>query len=196
MKLFYSPTSPSARKVRIVIDEIGIPGVRPILVNPFADPGELNVHNPLDKVPALVTDAGETLYDSPVICEYLDAQFGGQLFPEGAARWPALRTQALTDGIMDAVVAIRLESLRPPERRLEPTRSLAAVQRGLAAIAPSPPNPLEHGFTIAHIGVICALGYLDLRLSAHPWREAHPNLGAWYATMLKRPSVHLTRHPN
>lgn len=192
MKLFYSPTSPFVRKVRLAADALGLTDrIELVTTDAFASKRELLAVNPLSKIPALVTDDGTALFDSPVICEYLDAQVDGiSLFPEGAGRWRALRTQALADGMMDATVLTRLESLRPEAQRSEAfvARQTAAVGRGLELLDAEVPE----GFDIGAIAVGCALGYLDLRLASLDWRASHPALAAWFADVSERPAMKTT----
>ena len=126
MKLRYSTTSPFVRKVHVLAIETGqidkIELVKTNTGDPNSDHGK---DNPLNKVPALALDDGSKLYDSRVICEYLDAQSGGKFFPPvGPARWTALRRQALADGMADAAVLRMMESSKPENlRSAEPTRS-------------------------------------------------------------------------
>jgi glutathione S-transferase len=120
MQLYYSATSPYVRKVRVVAIEKGLDGdIELIEAMPWPDPSLIATQNPLGKVPALVLDDGTALYDSPVICEYLDTLGEGNrlLPPVGPARWRSLRIQALADGIMDAAVSIVLERRRSAELR-------------------------------------------------------------------------------
>jgi len=135
MKLRFSPTSPYVRKVRIVALEAGI-DLELIPTAPWAPDTDLPKDNPLGKVPALLTDGGEAIYDSPVICEYLDSQHSGRkLIPAaGGERWRQLCLQALADGILDAAVSARIELAMRPEDKRWPQwveRQNAAVLRGL-----------------------------------------------------------------
>ncbi len=192
MKLHYSPTSPYVRKVMIVALESGQAGrLEKAAVN-MADPNAAYTKdNPLAKVPALVTDDGLALFDSPVICEYLDAQHTGtKLFPPpGPARWKALRFQALADGLLDAALLRRYETQRPQnlqsqewadKQKLKMTRALDVLEAEAA--------DLEGPLTIGSITVGCALGYLDLRFAAERWRQGRPRLAAWYEKTAQRKS--------
>jgi glutathione S-transferase len=191
MKLFYSAASPFVRKVlacaiaREIDDQIEL-----VPTNANASPPDLLAANPLSKVPCLITDDGVALYDSPVICEFLDTLDGNiPLFPRGSgARLTALKLQALGDGIMDAAVLRRGESLRPPEaaRDAVMARQKAAVDRALAVLEQEPPHPSQDIGTIA---VACALGYLDFRFGHEPWRPAHPRLTQWFAAFSQHPSM-------
>ncbi len=191
MKLYYSPTSPYVRKVVACAIARGINGqIRRIETNPHVSPPELLADNPLSKVPCLVTEDGLALFDSPVICEYLDSV--GDVIPlfpsHGAARWRALRFQAMGDGIMDAAVARRMEQGRPQEeaRMAAMDRQASAIVRTLDMLEAEPPaNHLD----IGAITVACALGYLDLRFAAEAWREGRPKLAQWLGSMQQRPEI-------
>jgi glutathione S-transferase len=195
MKLYSSPTSPYVRKVLVLAYEAGLePRIERIfrLSFPTAVNEELASQNPLAKVPTLITDAGEALYDSPVICEYLDGLHDGpRLFPSGEARWPALKLQALGDGLLDAAVLCRYERvLRPAEKRWpeweagqqEKIRRALDVLEGEAAHLAGP-------LTIGQISVACALGYLDFRFAAENWWRGRASLVAWYEPFSQRPSM-------
>jgi glutathione S-transferase len=148
--------------------------------------------NPLSKIPTLVLDDGTSLYDSRVIAEYLDTLHGGpRLFPaEGAARWPALRRQALGDGLMEINVLRVTEQRRPREAQSE--GHLAAFRLKTAAVLDlleadglDPAGAPD----IGHITIGCALAHLDFRFAADAWRTGHPRLSAWYAAFAERPSM-------
>ena len=192
MKLFYSPTSPFVRKVMAcaIAREID-KQITLIPTNPHVSPAELLAVNPLSKVPALVTEDGVTLFDSPVICEYLDSV--GDLAPmfprEGSPlRWHALRLQALGDGLLDAAVLRRGESTKPQEagRDAVIARQKVAVERALAALDAEVPG--RH-VDIGYLTVGCALGYLDLRFAVEDWRVGHKRLAAWYETAVTNPAL-------
>src|SRR5689334_10879110 len=122
MRLWQNPASPFARKVRVVVRETGAAGrieEIAVAVSPVNANADLAAQNPLVKIPALQTDDGAVLYDSAVICEYLDSlNAGTKLFSTGKAHWDALRLQALCDGILDAAVLCRYETfIRPAEYR-------------------------------------------------------------------------------
>lgn len=195
MKLLYAPTSPYVRKVMAVAHETGqTEFVEPVftLANPVAVNDGLNAHNPLGKIPVLITPDG-LLFDSRVICEYLDARSNGnRVFPkDGPARWKALRQQALADGLLDAALSARYERVsRPEEKQWSGWRDaqLAKIRRALVAME----KDLPEEATIGAIGYGCALGYIDFRFSDIDWRSAHPLLGAWFEAFRERPSMHLT----
>jgi len=192
MKLRYSATSPYVRKVTVTVQELGLDSKVERLPTSAWDPKtDLGQINPLGKVPALVTDDGMSLYDSPVICEYLDSLVGGRLFPPGGPdRWTALRRQALADGVMDAGVSARLELQRPAGEKSATwiERQRAAIARSLDALE-AEAGKLGDAVTIGHIAVGCALGYLDFRFAADEWRKGRPKLAAWFDGFAKRPSM-------
>ena len=178
MKLFFSPTSPYVRKVRITAIELGLEDqIELILSNPWENPPELADANPLGKVPALMISDKEILFDSPVICEYLDSlNKEVALFPApGGLRWDALRLQALADGILDAAVMIRLDSLRPEAEQYSDVRirQINVIRRALISLC-SEMTRLIGPVTIGQIAVACALGYLDFRLPEEDWHSVHP----------------------
>ncbi len=197
MRLYYSPNSPYARKARIVIHELGLASrVQSVLVKLPAD-AEFRAVNPLGKIPALVLDDNTVIYDSPVICEYLDVLGRGRFFPrEGGERWRALTLQALGDGLADAVVR------RNQERRLpEANRSASVIQHQTNAVesafraldlgcASFPSEP-----TIGEVAVCCAIGYLDLRVPEDGWRDRSRRLARWLAVFSRRPSGGATTPP-
>jgi len=194
VKLYHSPASPYVRKVRICAITRGIDGqIELVPCNPNLSPAALLADNPLSKVPTLVTDDGAALFDSPVICEYLDS-LGEALpmFPDhGAARWRALKQQAMGDGILDACVPRRMEMQRPQDegRAGVVARMRAAVERTLDALEAEPPHK---AVDIGSITVACALGYLDFRFPREPWRPARPKLAAWFEAFSQDKAVAAT----
>jgi glutathione S-transferase len=203
MKLRVNRASPFARKARILAREAGLTArVEEIEtpVSPVAPNDALARDNPLVKIPALVTDAGETLYDSRVICEYLDTLHAGRKFFPGACpqRFAALRRQALTDGILDAAVlcryemAVRPEALRWSEWTEGQKRKILGGLDALEAEAGS----WGDAFEIGQIGAACVCGYLDFRFADLNWRAGRPRLAAWFARASQRASVHDTAPPS
>jgi glutathione S-transferase len=194
MKLRYSTTSPFARKCLVVAMECGLEaGLELVATNAFAPDTDLPRDNPLGKVPCLTTAGGEALFDSPVICEYLDSLHdGARLFPaSGGARWAQLRLQALADGILDAAVLKRVETaMRPEDKRWTGwiERQGAAITRALDVLEQEC-GGWGGDFLIGQITVACALGYLDLRFKDEDWRMGRPALAAWHAKAAERPSV-------
>lgn len=191
MKLAFSPASPYVRKVSACAIARGIEGQIENWRIGTTDP-VLKTVNPLSKVPTLVTDDGVALFDSPVICEYLDSigTAPGLFPPAGPARWAALRQQALGDGIMDASQPRRREVALPQD---EGRASWIALQAGKVVMAldvlEAEAESLGNLTTIGEITIGCALGYLDFRFPHEPWRPGHPKLAAWYERVQALPPL-------
>jgi glutathione S-transferase len=191
MKLAYSPASPYVRKVTACAIGRGIDGQIERWKVGTTDPALLEF-NPLSKVPTLITDDGTRLYDSPVICEYLDSiGTARRLFPAaGPARWKAICQQALGDGILDATQPRRREVALPQD---EGRKGYIEIQQGKVKRAVDELEKEAGGLgnltTIGEITIGCALGYLDFRFANEPWRPGHPKLEAWYAKVVKLPPL-------
>lgn len=201
MRLYTSNTTPFGRKAQVAVIEAGLTDRVEIVAvagTPL-DPGTLPVdRNPLGKIPALLRDDGAAIYDSRVICRYLDDVSGGKLYPAGAALWDTLVLEATADGMLDAAVLMVYETrLRPEDARFAPwveaqwtkiARALdAAEARWTAHLA----GPVDMG----HLALACTLAYLDFRHGARNWRAGRPQLAAWEAGMAPRPSMLATRPP-
>lgn len=200
MRLRLTPNSPFARKVRVVALELGIAERIELL------PADLQVEdpvflrqNPLGKVPVLVTDEGDAVADSRVICEYLDASFGGhRLLPaQGRERWHAQTMAALADGVVEAALVVRRESQRPEAQR---SAALMAAQqgkidRGLDRLQEEFADEASWGrFDMAAIATACALGWLELRFSADMVFGTRPALRRWWQQAAEpRASMQATR---
>jgi glutathione S-transferase len=167
----------------------------PTLVDPLQPPDLLIAVNPLGKIPVLVLGDGSALYGSTVIAEYLDAIDGAPLFfPAANARWPALRRNALADGVLEAGMLARTESLRPLDKQwadwreaqvLKIRTALNVLEREASLMAPET-------LTIGDVAVICALGWLDVRLPELQWRKTRPALAEWFAEVSRQPAVERT----
>ena len=199
MKLFHNVASPFVRKVRVLAAETGLSSRIELVQSvftPVQPDQELFASNPLGKIPTLLLYDGTALYDSRVICEYLDSLHEGpRMFPaEGSARWAALTRQAQGDGILDAAVGARYElALRDPSRqwpewienqRQKYRRALDALEAESAA--------LGGALDIGVITAACALGYLDFRYPDEGWRDTRPGLAEWYAAFRERDSMRTT----
>jgi glutathione S-transferase len=201
MKLFYAATSPFVRKCLVSAHELGL---RERLELVSAAPHPVNrdrmlvASNPLGKIPTLITDEGTVLYDSWVICDYLNALADGPLIPpQGPARWRVLVDQALADGVMDAAVLVRYESAARPEKlRWNDwiTGQLEKVTCGLAELERRA-RDLAGRVDAGTIAVGCALGYLDLRFASLEWRDKCPDTAVWFEQFGKRESMAATRPP-
>jgi len=200
MKLYANKASPFARKVRVLVRETGLAGrveEAETVVSPIAANETLARDNPLVKIPALVTDSGETLFDSRVICEYLDTlHTGRKFFPaSGPQRFTALRRQSLTDGILDAAVLCRYETAVRPEalRWKEWIEGQKRKIFGGLAVLEAETATWGDEFAIGQVGAACVLGYLDFRFADWDWRGGHPQLKGWFERVSARPSVSATR---
>jgi glutathione S-transferase len=201
MLLRFLATSPYVRKVMVSAIELGLESqIEKVPTSPQSDEIDLAEQNPLSKVPTLVLDDGTALYDSTLICEYLDSLHDGpNLYPPaGPARWATLLRHSLATGILDASVQCRYEGMRPEElqwedwlwrQRRKIGRALDTIERDAEAkILPAPDGPL----LIGDIAVGCALGYLDLRGAIDDWRHNRPALSSWYEDLSERPSMRAT----
>lgn len=196
LKLHWSPKSPYVRKVMVCAHELGlldrIELVRSVAAMLKPNP-RLMQDNPLSKIPTLVLDDGFVLFDSVVICEYLDDLGGGSLFPKrGADRWQALRWHALGDGLLDTAILWRNER----EREVPLPALIEAFElktRAALSLLDDETQALdETRFAIGHVTLACALGYLDYRFESLGWRAIAPRLAEWFAETRTRPSLQNT----
>jgi glutathione S-transferase len=197
MKLYHSPTSPYVRKVMVTLDLTGqlaevelIPGSGTPLAPNDATIGA----NPLGKIPCLIGDDGTAIFDSRVICRYLDHRAKAGLYPEGDALFPVLTVEALADGITDAGLLATYEwRLRPEEIRYQPwiDGQVAKIGRGLGVLEQTG-LVLSGPINAAKIAAACAIGYIDFRLADLGWRDGCPKLAAWYAEFAEMPAMKAT----
>ena len=199
MKLYHAAASPFVRKVMIVLHETGqLADVQIVPATGTAiDSSHMPVaQNPLGKIPTLERDDGPALYDSRVICAWLDDRAGGRLIPQGPGRWDALTLEATGDGASDAALLMVYEGrVRPTELHYAPwvEGQWTKVTRTLDAIEARWMSHLRGPFGIGPIAVICALGYLDLRHAGRDWRGTRPALARWFAEVSERDSVKATK---
>jgi len=196
MKLYYSKTSPFARKVLVTAIELGMDNQITLEVaHPLRNADVVSKANPLGKVPCLIMADGELVVDSPVICQRLVrmAPSKQNLLSSAASTIDDVeRIHALADGIMEAAVALVMESLRPAEQQspMWKERWQHAVAKSIAYIESHESERLQDTtLTLGHIALACALGYLDFRLPAMAWREGSKRLAEWYETISTRPSL-------
>jgi glutathione S-transferase len=199
MKLYYTPTSPFVRKVMIAAHETALIGqIETVFLRPTptkADAG-LSKDNPLSKIPVLVTQDGEAIYDSAVIVDYLDTLHEGHLLipRNGLDRVRALRRQALADGILEACVLVFYErSMRPKELHWESwiQGQTEKAKQGLDQLeqeADSFPTEIDVG----QITIAAAIGWLEFRNVLGDLRATRPRLFAWYDKIRERPSMKAT----
>ena len=196
MRLYYSQTSPYARKVRLAAEHLGLTGRIELVAastTPVAEDAALAAVAPLAKIPTLITEDGAALFDSRVIVEYLDSVAGAGLLPPASdpRRWRVLRIQATADGLLDAALLMRYEVALRPEpllwrewfegQRRKVERALAALEAEAAQL--EDPTPL------GAIAAACALGYLDFRFPDLAWRNGHPGLEAFFEAWSSRPEM-------
>ncbi len=197
MKLRYSPTSPYTRKVVVTAIEAGLEAeIERIQTNPWDPESDISQDNPLGKVPALILEDGRSLFDSPVICEYLDSLHqGAPLIPRhGDERWDILCLEALADGVMDAAVLVFLEN----NRRETALRSqwwldvqMETIRRTIEEFE-GRTGDFSTNIDLAQISIGCALGYLDFRIADNEWRRQAPRLERWYHQFSARDSMQKT----
>lgn len=196
MKLYYSPNSPFVRKVRITAIEKGLMDkIELVTASPMENSTDLHSANPLGKIPALVLEDGQTIFDSPVICEYLDSlsPHNPLIPPSGAARLATRKTEALADGIMDACVARYLEFMRPENERSPRwiERWENAIKRSLDVLE-SGKEALPDSFDLGAIALVSALGYVDLRYELN-WKDTRPKVEEWLSFLETRESILSTK---
>lgn len=199
-KLYYAPTSPYVRKVMVTAHCLGLAEQIETLASaahPIKRDERIAGFNPLAKVPALQTPDGLALYDSRVICEYLDNHAGGSLFPrQGQQRWVALARQALGDGLLDAALLARYEAVaRPADTQWEGWID-AQLIKIRAALAYMETEAAQYSTLPDDIGLItlgCGLGYLDFRFASLNWRADYPATAAWFAQFDQHPAMVATR---
>ncbi|MCU4651657.1 glutathione S-transferase [Roseibacterium sp. SDUM158016] len=198
-ELLGSGASPFVRKVRVLIAEAGIDDVpyTEVTASPMGGEDRINTANPLGKIPALLREEGPTIYDSNVICRYLDDRAGAGLYPP-ARLWEVLTLEATADGMMEAAVGMIYEiRFRPEELWWQPwlEGQWTKVDRALDALERSWLSHLSGPVDMGQIAVGCALGYLDLRHGVRDWRKGRPGLSAWFADFSARPSMVATAPP-
>lgn len=198
MKLLMAAASPFVRTVRVAIRETGqtdaIEEV-PVVTTPVAHSPDLAAVNPLGKVPTLLREDGPALYDSRVICRFVDARAGAGLYPE-ARLWDVLTLEATAMGIMDAAVIMVYEKRVRPEETWSPDwleNQWLRVERALSVLNARWMSHLAGPLDMGQIALGCALGYLDFRHAERDWRGDHDALASWEAEFARRDSMRDTR---
>ena len=194
MQLLYQTHSPHARKVLVAAHETGLAGALRVIhheTSPTRRNEVVFALNPLGKVPVLICDDGLVLFDSDVICEYLDGLHAGRrLIPrDGASRWRALRLQALAQGMADAGIAARWETQRRPQELRWPVMHEALLGKiaGACDFIEREVDP-DGSFGIGEIAVATALSWLEFR-DVYPFMAGRPRLSSWYREFCARPSM-------
>lgn len=202
-RLYWSSRSPYVRKAMVAAHELGLAHsieTHRVIVAMAKLSAELMLHNPLSKIPTLVLPDGAALFDSRVICEYLDSiAEHPRLFPSGAQRWGALRMQALGDGMMDNVMlrlaeTYRAEGIRSSDHIAAWTAKLKAAYDFADRLIASEMQAADGDLHIGHVALGCALGHVDFRFSEDVWREGRPALATWYEKHAARPSMIATAY--
>lgn len=194
MKLHHSPTSPYVRKVMVVLHETGqLDDVELVTTSgtPLDPADGFAAVNPLSKVPALVTEDGQAIYDSRIICRYLDARANAGLYGSDDT-WRIQTLEATGEGMIDAALLMAYEwRLRPEEIRFEAwvEGQWNKVAQALDVIERDYMDLLNAPLSAGQIAVACALGYLDLRNTDRKWRVGRPGLAAWFEAFSARPSM-------
>lgn len=193
MILRHSPTSPFVRKVMVLLHEKGmVDRVTIDAVDGWSEPAVLTAENPLSMVPTLLLDDGQVLYDSAVICDYLDSQYGGPaMIPDGQDRWQVMCDQALADGMLDCAVLIFLELGKRPQAKQWNwwlTLKRHAIERSLDQLEACT-DKLTPRVDLGTVSIAVALAYLDLRNVVGDWRAPRPGLSKWHANFAARSSM-------
>jgi glutathione S-transferase len=198
MQLFYSPTSPYARKCRALIIEKSLESkIELVEVSPLDDPAALHAANPLGKVPALIRKSGPALINSPLICEFIDTLNDDRWIPgNGESRILVMRQQAVADGLMDLTIGRRIEKNR--DAKLQYPLWVERWERGIARTLEQldrERQQFERSVDHGALSIAVALSYLDLRYAELDWRAAHPELGAFLGRWEARDSLKMTAPP-
>lgn len=191
MRLYDNPASPFCRKVQVLARELGL--IKDIemtyaIGHPLAPEQMPRDENPLGKIPTMVLPDGKVLFDSRVICRYLDETAGNRAYPKNRL-FDVLTNEALADGIMEAAVLMIYEGrCRPEEIQSKDwvESQWVKIERALDHLEA---NPLPGGFDMDHIAIACALGYVDFRHGDRDWRNGRPALAKWFKDAQERPSI-------
>lgn len=199
MKLYSSKTSPYSRKVRVVVQELGLGDrVEEIFTDPFDPPPEFLAANPLSRIPALVNDHGQAIVDSSLIVDYLQTRGRGMpALPRGNKRWEVLRRREIAEGLIDAAIAIVFEKRRPESIIYTSflDRQTAVIHRCADSLNLDVAELAAGNAGIVEITTAVALAYIDFRLPYIEWRKGRPALSDWHAAFAQRPSMLATQPP-
>jgi glutathione S-transferase len=199
LRLHQSPTSPFVRIVAVALLETGLSDQveRVEASGTPLDPGSMPLGlNPLGKIPTLERSDGAALYDSRVICRYLDDLAGARLYPQAPRLWETLTLEATAHGVAEAAVLMVYEDrLRPEQHRSAPLveAQWSKIARALDAVESRWMSHLAGPLDMSHIALGCALGYLDFRHGTRDWRAGRPRLAGWAQRFLERPAMNATR---
>ncbi len=197
MKLIYSPASPFVRKVVVLMHEAGLTNkvtLNPVATTALNTADDARAANPLGKIPALVRDGDSTIFDSRVICRYLDDLAGSNLYPADRL-WDVLTLEALADGIMESAVSMVYEVRLRPENEQSPAwidAQWSKVTHALAALEADQFAAASGDVNMGQLAVACALGYLDFRHAGRNWQADYPKLATWQQQIGARASMSAT----
>lgn len=197
MKLIAALPSPFVRKVRVLLHETGQTDAVELVeisTTPMNTDAQAAAANPVGKIPALVREDGPAIYDSRVICRYLDDRFGAGFYPK-ARVWETLTLEATADAMMEAAILMVYEHrVRPPEKVFDGwiDAQWAKVARCVEAVNDRWMSHLNGPLDMSHVAIACALGYLDFRHPDRNWREGAGALDDWYAVFSARESMKAT----
>jgi glutathione S-transferase len=197
MRLIYSPASPFVRKVVVLMHEAGLSDkvtLNPVATTALNTADDARAANPLGKIPALVRDGDSTIFDSRVICRYLDDLAGSNLYPADRL-WDVLTLEALADGIMESAVSMVYEVRLRPENEQSPAwidAQWSKVAHALAALEANQFAAATGDVNMGQLAVACALGYLDFRHAGRNWQADFPKLAAWQQQIGQRASMMAT----
>ena len=198
MKLLFSPASPFARKVRVLLRELDLLDrvtEENVSTNALASDPSVVAANPIGKIPALIRDNAPTIYDSRVITRFLNDTQGGALYPDSRI-WETLTLEATADGIMESALAMTYETRLRPDAQQYPDWIEAQwekANRGISAVNNRWMSHLAGPMDMGHVAIACALSYVDLRHGSRNWRTGNDALAAWHATFCERPAMQATK---
>ncbi len=197
MKIISAKPSPFGRKVKVTLIETGLidhAELVEVATTPMQTDPQVAAANPVGKIPALIRDEGPAIYDSRVICRYLDAQAGAGLYPE-ARLWETLTLEATADAIMDAAILMVYEHRFRPENMVFDQwldAQWSKIARSVRALNERWMSHLNGPMDMGHIAIGCALGYLDFRLGDRGWRKGNDALDDWFAVFSERDAMKAT----
>lgn len=201
MQLYHSPTTPFGRKVMVLLHETGLLERVTVIEGsgtPLAPNPDVLAVNPLGKIPALQTGDGTILFDSRVICRYLDDLAQAGLYGQGDALWRVLTLEATADGILDAALLMTYEARLRPEALRFPDwveGQWGKIARALDHVEAQAMGQLAGPLDMGQIALACALAYVDFRHGARNWREGRPSLAAWESGFARRAAMQATKPP-
>lgn len=195
MKLYHNPASPYTRKVTVLAHETGLMDrieLMPIKV--WEETDRIRRDNPLGKIPTLISDKGDAVYDSTVICAFLDTLHDGpKMIPQGDARWPVENLHALAQGMTDAALSLRADVMRGRDKEADfYSDRMRATITSACDEAERRLTEIEGKVNLGTIALAVGLAYVDFRFPTFGWRDGHPGLAKWFEAFADRPSMKAT----